>query len=98
MDWGSAFAMEPWLKEPIIRRSLVAFICRADQTLHMPVSAVKIASGAAISLSVAATGSGCMGVRFPTYSTYTFIFRGFSLCLRTLVSRDSRSDFALNIG
>ena len=39
--------MDPWLKEPMIRRSLVALICRADQTLHMPVSAVKIASGAA---------------------------------------------------
>ena len=66
---GSAFAIEPWLNEPIIRRSGVDLMNRADHTLHIPVSAVKIASFAASSLSAAATGSGCMGVRFPTWST-----------------------------
>src|SRR5580698_8792828 len=50
---GSALAMDPWLKEPMMRRPLDGLTCRADQTLHMPVSTVKMASGAATSLSAA---------------------------------------------
>jgi hypothetical protein len=69
--------MDPWLNEPMSRRSLVALIYRADPTLHMPVSAVKIALGAATSLSAAATGSGCMGVRFNVHIQFSkrlFVF------------------------
>ena len=40
--------MDPCVKEPINRRAFVARMYREDQTLHMPVSAVKMASSAAI--------------------------------------------------
>src|SRR5208282_6636503 len=66
MDCGRAFAIDPWVKDPMIRLSFVARTYRDDQTLHIPVSTVKTASGAAISFNVAATCSGCIGVRVPT--------------------------------
>ena len=64
MACGSAFAIDPWLNEPMIRRPFVARMYRDDQTLHIPVSAVKIASSDATSLSAAATGSGAWAYVF----------------------------------
>src|SRR5262249_35676229 len=62
---GNALAIDPCMKEPISRRPFVGWMYREDQTLHIPVSAVKIASSCAISFNAAATGSGCMGRCLP---------------------------------
>jgi hypothetical protein len=45
MACGKALAIDPCMNEPMRRRCLAGTMYRDDQTLHIPVSAVKIASG-----------------------------------------------------
>jgi len=82
--------MDPCEKDPSNRRPFVARIYRPDQTLHIPVSAVEIASSAAISLNAAATGSGRMGVLLSTWPTYTFRRRTASLYFLIIASKKDR--------
>src|SRR5437016_3620093 len=63
MAWGSALAIEPWLKDPRIRRCPFIRRYRAAQTVGVPTSHEKIASGAASSSIIRATYCGCIRPR-----------------------------------
>ncbi|CAH0327511.1 hypothetical protein SRABI128_06178 [Microbacterium sp. Bi128] len=96
---GSALAMDPCRYEPISRRVPSGLMYRAVQTLHMPVSAVKIASLAATWSSSEAAYSGWIGCFVPTLRVYapTAFFMRRS-CLFSIASRKRRLFLAVTNG
>lgn len=94
MAIGMALAMEPWLKEAIMLRPIVAQRKRALQMHGVPVSTVNTASEAAYLFRAVVSCSGRMGDSLSLPSMYAFMsftslawrFREASRCSESVFS------------